>query len=179
MLIEYLYMSKWIIKAERIFDEWCFNQTLVKQLSSLRVAVCAFVLFFSAHSSCLSARFHAYWPAFLSWCMYICLPAFLSVPQVLWDCHKVLITHMTSPTSCLPCILGLSGLKNPFTRLPLFSPSSRSCPPLSSLLSSHFPGLSLWCFTAPLLYSVWIETADFWLLPESPSVWLQGFPDCA
>lgn len=98
---------------------------------------------FCVHSSCLPACFHAYRPAFLPWCMYICLPAFLSVPQVLWDCHKVLITHMTSPTSCLPCILGLSGLKNPFTRLPLFSPSSHCCPPLSSLLSSNFPGLSL------------------------------------
>lgn len=108
----------------------------------------------SSHSSCLSACFHAYLPAFLPWCMYICLRAFLSVPQVLWDCHKVLITHMTSPTSCLPCILGLSGLKNPFTRLPLFSPSSHSCPPLSSLLSSRFPGLSPWCFTASLPYGL-------------------------
>lgn len=81
---------------------------------------------FFVRSSCLSARPHAYWPAFLLWRMYICLPAFLSVPQVLRDCHKVLITHMTSPTSCLPCILGLSGLKNPFTRLPL--------PPLALIL---------------------------------------------
>ncbi|MEQ2157629.1 Homeodomain-interacting protein kinase 2 [Goodea atripinnis] len=36
-------------------------------------------------------------------------PEFLSVAQVLWDCHRVLITHMTSPTSCLSSILGLSG----------------------------------------------------------------------
>lgn len=81
--------------------------------------------------------------------MYICLPAFLSVPQVLWDCHKVLITHMTSPTSCLPCILGLSGLKNPFSRLPLFFP------PLAVVLLCLllFPSISLgWaCGALPLL----------------------------
>lgn len=89
-----------------------------------------------------AALVHAY--------LFACI---LSVPQVLWDCHKVLITHMTSHTSCLPCILGLSGLKNPFTRLPLSFPS-HSCPPLSPLLSFHFPGLSLWCFTASLAYGL-------------------------
>lgn len=114
--------------------------SVAEQLRSLWAAVCLFVLFFSARSSsCLSAHFHARCPASLPWCMYICLPAFLSVPQVLWDCHKVLITHMTSPTSCLPCILGLSGLKNPFTRLPLFFPPL--APVLLCLLL--FPPVSL------------------------------------
>lgn len=104
--------------------------------------------FLSLLPVCLSASFHPHWSASLPWCMYICLPAFLSVPQVLWDCHKVLITHMTSPTSCLPCILGLSSLKNPFTRLPLFFP------PLTPvrLCLLFFPPISLgWaCGALPL-----------------------------
>lgn len=103
----------------------------------------SFFYFLSGRSSCLSACFLAHRRASLPWCMYICLPAFLPAPQVLWDCHKVLITHMTSPTSCLPCILGLSGLKNPFTRLPLSF--------LLSLLSSVFSSFLLFPWVEPVV----------------------------
>lgn len=79
--------------------------------ASLPLVVC--VLPVSLHVSLLTSL-----PFCLAARIYMCLSAVLSLPEVLWDCHKVLITHMTSPTSCLPCILGLSGLKNPFSRLP-------------------------------------------------------------
>lgn len=99
--------------------------------------VSLFYFFLSILPVCLHVSMLTGLP-FLPCCMYICLPAFLSVPQVLWDCHKVLITHMTSPTSCLPCILGLSGLKNPFSRLPLLFPAL--APVLLCLL--FFPPIS-------------------------------------
>lgn len=143
----------YVFLRRAVFSKQC------RWLSSPEVSICVFALFsvplpFSSHSSCLSARFHAYSAASLPRCTYICLRAFLSAPRVLWDCHKVLITHMTSPTSCLPCILGLSGLKNPFTRLPLYPPppspllSLPSSPCLLFFSSRFFPGLSPWCSPA-------------------------------
>lgn len=105
-------------------------------------------------------------------CVSVCLPAFVSVAQLLWDCHKVLITHMTNPTSCLPCILGLSGLKNPSMRLffPLLCLSPvLFCPP--PLLFSPFT-VTGFCGSRISLFPKWV--ADVFL--ESPIVWWRGSP---
>lgn len=175
------------LRAERSGVEW--SEVAAGLVVLLFLSVC----FFHAALSCLSC---------LSAHVYVCLPACLSlsvcpsVPRVLWDCRKVLITHMTSPpTSCLPCILGLSGLQNTFARLPL----PRLPLVLRRLLffSCRFPGLSLRCFASPppphpphpfpssplrplpFFRSQRLQAADSRRTAESHGVALRDFPDCA
>ena len=121
-----------------LFSQW-FSSERDSQWDSQWLAVFAFVIYFlRLLPVCLHISKLVGLPLCFGACMSICLHFCLSVAQVLWDCHKMLIAHMTSPTSCLPCILGLSGLKNPFTRLPL------PPPPLTPILRClfYFPSIS-------------------------------------
>lgn len=128
--------------------------SVVQHLSRPRAAICPFVLFCSHPSFPSVCRFPCYMPASLPWCMYfsflffICLPAFLSVPQVLWDCHKVLITHMTSPYFLLALHSGgFQALRIPVTGFLSFS---LPLPPVL-LFCLFFP------FSFPFPPFLWVE----------------------
>lgn len=132
--------------------------------------------------SCLSAHVYICLPACLSLCLSVCAPGPVGLSQ------SADYTHDKPPTSCLPCILGLSGLQNAFARLPL----PRLPLVLRRLLffSCHFPGLSLRCFAPPppvplfpfalpFFRSQRLQAADSRRTAESHGVPLRDFPDCS
>lgn len=151
--------------------------SVVKQLSSqmsgcLRLCPifsCPFFLFVSTLTG-------------LAFCLSACISVCLHFSLCPGSCGIVTKCWLHTWQAPLPACLAFWGFQT--LRIPL--PGFLSSPPplapvLLCLLLFRPVSLGWACGALPLSfpYGLWIKTADFWLLPESPSVWLQGFPDCA